>query len=447
MKRGQRPPPRPALTIISLNIEGLSAAKEDLVAKLCREHQCDILCLQETHRGPKHHRPRVEGMTTLIERPHEKHGSIMLAKNGTIIESTSKSDENNIEVLTAELRGITITSVYKPPPTPFVMPEIPPSGKPKIVIGDFNSHSTQWGYANNNADGDAVEAWAESNQLNLIHDAKQPKSFNSGRWKAGYNPDIMFVSHNITGLSKKLVLEPLPKTQHRPIGITVNAAITPATVPFRRRFNFGKANWSGFQEDLERKIAHLPVDPKNYDNFTKFVHQAARKNIPRGCRTQYIPGLDAQSSELYEQYQQLYEFDPFAESTIEVGERLMTSLSECRQRKWQNLLETTDMAKNSKKAWSLIRKISNDPSTPTQQQYTTTANQVAYQLLLNGKSTTKQPRPKVDRLQYSQTTGLTEPFSLEELNISINALKTGKAIGLDNIFTEYFGYKTAAEGK
>lgn len=262
------------------------------------------------------------------------------------------------------------------------------------------------------------------------------QSFNSGRWKAGLNPDIAFVSHSISGLGKKLVLKPLPKTQHRPIGLTVNAAVTPATVPFQRRFNFGKANWPGFQEDLEGKIAHLPADPKNYQIFTKLVHQAARKNIPTGYRTQYIPGLDTLSSELYEQYQQLYESDPFAESTMEVGERLMTSLSECRQRKWQTLLETTDMAKNSKKAWSLIRKISNDPSTPTHQQYTTTANQVAYQLLLNGKSTTKQPRPKADRLQHSQNTGLTEPFSLEELNISIKALKTGKAIGLDNIFTE-----------
>ena len=94
------------------------------------------------------------------------------------------------------------------------------------------------------------------------------------------------------------------------------------------------------------------------------------------------------------------------------------------------------MAKNSKKAWSLIRKISNDPSTPNQRQYTTTANQVAHQLLLNGKSTTKQPRPKVDRVKHSQTMGLTKPFSPEELNISINTLKTGKAIGLDNIFNE-----------
>ncbi|KAJ8357927.1 hypothetical protein AAFF_G00055380 [Aldrovandia affinis] len=58
------------------------------------------------------------------------------------------------------------------------------------------------------------------------------------------------------------------------------------------------------------------------------------------------------------------------------------------------------------------------------------------QLLLNGKSTTKQPRPKVDRVKHSQTMGLTKLFSLEELNTSINTLKTGKAIGLDNIFTE-----------
>ncbi|KAJ8404301.1 hypothetical protein AAFF_G00340740 [Aldrovandia affinis] len=194
------------------------------------------------------------------------------------------------------------------PPIPMEMPEIPPSGKPKIVIRDFNSHSTQWGYANNNADGDAVEM------------CKRPKSFNSGRWRAGYNPDIVFVSCKIAGLSKKLVLEPLPRTQH-------NAAITPATVPFRRRFNFGKANWPGFQEDLERKIAHLPADPKNYDKFTKLVHKAARKNIPRGCHTQYIPGLDAPSTELYERYQQLYESDPFAESTTEVGERLMNTAS------------------------------------------------------------------------------------------------------------------------
>lgn len=56
--------------------------------------------------------------------------------------------------------------------------------------------------------------------------------------------------------------------------------------------------------------------------------------------------------------------------------------------------------------------------------------------MLNGRSTTKQPRPKIDRVQVSQNTRLTEPFTPEELNINIKALKNGKAIGLDNMFTE-----------
>ena len=33
-RRGQCPPPRPALTIISLNVEGLTATKEELIAKI-----------------------------------------------------------------------------------------------------------------------------------------------------------------------------------------------------------------------------------------------------------------------------------------------------------------------------------------------------------------------------------------------------------------------------
>lgn len=225
-----------------MNVEGLSTPKEHLLANICKTTKCDVLCLQETHRGPNNNRPKICGMTLAIERSHKKHGSVLFVKTGTVIQSTSLSDDNNTEVLTVELSGVGIQSVYKPPGSPFLMPTLQAT-KPHIVIGDFNSHSTTWGYNESNPDGDAVESWAEASQLSLIHNAKLPKSFNSGRWRRGYNPDLAFVSQNIASLSKKLVLDPIPKSQHRPIGIQVNAAVTPTTVPYRRRFNFKKANW------------------------------------------------------------------------------------------------------------------------------------------------------------------------------------------------------------
>ena len=160
------------LTVISENVEGLSDPKEQLLANICKTNICDVLCLQEIHRGFDYNRPKINGMMLVIERPHEKYGSAIFVKTGTII------DNNNMAILTAETGGTLITSVYKPPSRPYQMPPLHNS-KPEVVIGDFNSHSVNWAYDDSNADGDAVECWPEASQLSLVLNAKQPSSFNS----------------------------------------------------------------------------------------------------------------------------------------------------------------------------------------------------------------------------------------------------------------------------
>ena len=139
----------------------------------------------------------------------------MFVKNSSIFESTSQISRNSIEMLSTTLNGLIITSIYKPSNELFCIKPVL-TNKKKVFIGDFNSHSTTWGYKNTNNDGEAVEQWAEAQNLNLIHDAKLPKSFNSKRWKKGYNTDLVFVSSNIETLCNKLVLQPIPRTQHRP---------------------------------------------------------------------------------------------------------------------------------------------------------------------------------------------------------------------------------------
>ena len=143
--------------------------------------------MQETHQGPDDIRPSIPGMDLAIERPHSQYGSSIFVTSGTIVNTTSLTDINNIEILRADLNGISVTSVYKLPDECFSFQQPPTAvgDQQQVIIGDFNSHSSTWGYAMTNTDGELREDWAENQRLNLIHDHKIPSSFNSGRWRRG----------------------------------------------------------------------------------------------------------------------------------------------------------------------------------------------------------------------------------------------------------------------
>ena len=227
-------------------------------------------------------------------------------------------------------------------------------------------------------------------------------------------------------------MEPIPRSKHRPIGVQVNAAITVQTVPIRRRFKPRKANWEQYAYQLDAAVENIPATAECYDQFVKALRKVARKNIPRRCRRNYVPGVTPESIQMIEEYREKYEDDPFADSTITLGDELMSAISE---EAWQTLIESTDMTHNSKKAWSTIRKRCDDPCKP-KQHYNTTANQMAHQLLLNGRPPNRQPKVHLDRQRYPDDPGFTRAFTATELDIGIRVLKNGKAPGLDDIQTE-----------
>ena len=253
-----------------------------------------------------------------------------------------------------------------------------------VIYGDFNSHGVEWGYRSTDENGRLVEQWSETNQLSLVHDAKQPKSFNSKRWQQGYNPDLAFVSYSIAHLVEKDVMDAIPKTQHRSISIKLNAAIRPRNVPFRRRYNLKKAKWQSYAKEVDNGIANTNPVPENYEKFVNLVRRSSNKNIPRGCRTSYVCGLNDQSKEMYEDYQRRFAEDPYNEDTVRVGDALLDDISEAHRSKWKEMIESTDFTHSSRKAWKTINKLTKDYTAP-QQQSKVTADQVAHQLLLNGK--------------------------------------------------------------
>lgn len=118
----KRPLSVPTLHLVSLNIEGLTP-KKYVIAEILREQDCEIHLLQETHRGQEQNTPKINGMTLIIERPHNKYGSAIFVKNNIAVKSASENERNDIEILTVDLGKCPITSIYKPSNESFAFEE------------------------------------------------------------------------------------------------------------------------------------------------------------------------------------------------------------------------------------------------------------------------------------------------------------------------------------
>ena len=111
-------------------------------------------------------------------------------------------------------------------------------------------------------------------------------------------------------MCEKSILDPIPHTQHRPICVTVKPVIVPQPTPFRRRFNLRKTDWLGYSTQVDQNIDEIDATPECYEKFDGIIRITSRKHIPRGCRTNYIPGLTNESKTLYEAYQKQYRCNP-----------------------------------------------------------------------------------------------------------------------------------------
>ena len=110
----------------------------------------------------------------------------------------------------------------------------------------------------------------------------------------------------------------------------------------------------------------------------------SRKHIPRGCRSQYIPGLSEESKSIYGAYKKQYMSNPFDGTTLHTGNELISKIAVEDKRRWEEMITSTALTGNSWKAWHTIRKIFNDP-TASKPPCLVTANQVAHQLPVNGR--------------------------------------------------------------
>ena len=149
----------PALRILQLNVEGLSAAKRSVISSIAVQEKIDIICLQETHvDGDIASRFTITGFDLVSYKLHAKHGRATYVR-GNITEAAHVVSTPFCDVI--RVGGYHVANVYKPPSERWdsanVLPVLP---HPSVFIGDFNSHHPDWGYQTADSGGDQLQNWS-----------------------------------------------------------------------------------------------------------------------------------------------------------------------------------------------------------------------------------------------------------------------------------------------
>ena len=430
----------PALRILQLNVEGLSAAKRSVISSIAVQEKIDIICLQETHvDGDIASRFTITGFDLVSYKLHAKHGRAIYVR-GNITEAAHVVSTPFCDVI--RVGGYHVANVYKPPSERWdsanVLPVLP---HPSVFIGDFNSHHPDWGYQTADSDGDQLQNWSTLNDLQLIHDTKQRGTFHSARWQRDYSPDLCWMS-TIEGHPQPAsctVLNDFPHSQHRPSIAHIGLRIPVIRGKEQRRWNFRKADWPSYTDATERSIPPIPSGgitiEEAYTRFTGALMKAAHSAIPRGFRPTYIPCFDAECSAL------LTEFENSGDP--DVADHLIDSLDAARRRRWEESTSQMDYTRSSRKSWALISRLGAAQRPPKINHPPVKANAVASHLVQVAKA----PRDKKFERQVRdrwrsfchQAPDRSPPldFSLPEIDSALRHVKPGTAPGYDNIHPEF----------
>ena len=223
-------------------------------------------------------------------------------------------------------------------------------------MGDFKSHSPNWGYDDLNSKGEKVECWATKQQMILINKPVDPPTFYSRSWRTTSAPDLAFATDNIHKLCHREVCSRLGRGDHRPVTILVDQKIPMSTSKRAPSRKYKRTDWDSFKQLEEEENTGLQLSEENMNHnavqFNNPILREAKMSIPRGRRRNYNPFWTPQLEQLQEVVNRIKE--DTAEYSKARAKFTREKLLQTRKQ-WHEKTASLNLEKDSSKLWSLAK--------------------------------------------------------------------------------------------
>lgn len=463
-----------SIKILQWNTGGLSQAKKTELTKILTDHQIDVFTIQEanlTQEQLKYYHFKDFTVHILPKGRQISSGILVgirahLTSSVQIIKEMDNMDK--IEIIKINVwtnkSQFNIYSVYNPPNNSPNLDHITINPN-TIIMGDFNAHSRRWGYTNSNNAGKIIEDLLNSTPIEIIHNKEDPPTYihYSG---SGTNPDLLIVSSDLHSKTKKQIVED-PGSGHRAIIATIQLGNNKLpSMHLKPRWNFKKANWKMYTEELESKFENPLNESLQPDQINKsiceIILKTAKKYIPRGIVKNYKPFWNTKlenmkkDRDLARNKAEKTKDPKDVQNWRKLCAQFKKEINSSKRENFSNFLQKMDYRKDGQKAYRFIHNIQNKkerhktPFIYNNKQITnenTIANKFnkhyANSYTLSSKIKKEQKTIKGNLKNYIKSTNSTKDnifnknFNMKELNIAINSLKSNKSPGADNVHAEF----------
>ncbi|GFS73447.1 uncharacterized protein TNCV_1101661 [Trichonephila clavipes] len=231
-----------------------------------------------------------------------------------------------------------------------------------MILGDFNARSPSWGCKILDSKGDQLEDLADDLNLTILNTGENTYVSKTNGTASAL--DISAISYASANNAHWKVLDTAISDHF--LVLTTLLIVQEPTTQEKRSWNFCKANWDSFTQELENLCSDLPKHDdaeKLLRLFTSYIQKAAKHHIPRGKqRNNWIPFWKdhnikdvIQERDSIGQELQRNNSEELKRNFIEVSHRVEGLILESKKEKWAELCSKLDPRKGTSQYWNLLK--------------------------------------------------------------------------------------------